>query len=700
MYLIKELHHTASIVSIKGDEKGLLIANNRIEVFYYDTEYKRIYKNELSGTTQEIHAYSKAVASSKNSRLLVPSSGQNKLLIYEYVDTLTQERLHYDGDAEIETACFSKSEKLLAIGDVAGRCSIYTMPHLAPMLLFKPKPDYINTLSFSDDERYLIYSSFNKTTTVFDIKRSKEKYTFSSKAVVESILFLDKKRFMSAQDDGSLSIYDISLQERVFEKNLMPHWPSGMIRLNEQYVLVISRAYDIYFFNIESREIDFSYKMTYKGISQVSIYKNIIYFGFTNGVVQIIDIDYRLDAFEVAIKVENVAEVQRLCEENIFLKAHPSYGTFIFTQFDVSLQEAITMISQNHVQRARELMSVFENESRYVEFETYLKYAAELVEFYNAVQARELSVAFLLAHDFPILEGTQSYAQLEIIWNNTFKRAKALLQEDPISNYKRAENILRPFAKIVEKKNLIGHLFNNVDAFAKSEKAIKEQNVELYFKYISEFDFLKDTDIYNKMLSIGENIMKEMLDYESLQRFDKAVESAMKLKSFPMFKSDIQKMAFRIKIKKEFNQSVMDKRYNEAFIMMDKYDYIEVLPKAIALEAKLQADVLSAAHIGAKPKEILHALNRYIDFESCQNLIRNTLKPFYIQEMYQYASHSQIFWEKVFERFLSIYAAFDELSKFAKLNAKEEILEKAKSLNTKQSINIFPNSILIKKKQS
>ncbi len=698
MKLLNELHHAASIVSIKGDDKGLVIANNRIEVFYYDSEYKRVYKNELSTTTQEIHSYSKATSASRNSRVLFPSTGDHKLLIYTYSDALKQERLYYDGDADIEVSLFSKSEKYLALGDVNGRCSLYTMPHLAPMLLFKPKPDYINTLCFSEGERYLIYSSFNKSTTVFDIKRSKEVYIFTSKAVIEAMLFLDKKRFMTAQDDGSISVYDISTKEKIFEKNLLAHWPSALQRINETYILITSRSTDIYFFNIQTYEIDFTYQLVYKGVSSVNINKSIIFFGFVNGVVQIIDMAYHIDAFEVAIKVDNVAEVQRYCEENIFLKTHPSYSDFIFTQFDVSLQDAINMISQNHIPRARELMSVFMNDKRYVEFETYLKYSAELVEFYNAVQARELSVAFLLAHDFPVLQGTQSYAKLEVIWNNTFKRAKALLQDDPVSNYRKAEGILRPFAKIVEKKGLIGHLFNNVDAFEKSEKAIKEQNVDLYFKYTAEFEFLKDTDIYNKMLLIAENIKSEMLDYESLHRFDKAVESAMKLKAFPMYKSDIQKMAFRIKIKKEFNMTIMEKRYNEAFIMMDRYEYVEVLPKAIALEGKLHSEIAAATHQKAKPKEILIALDKYLEFDSCKELIRNSLKPFYIQEMYEYATHSLIFWEKVFERFMRIYTQVDELNKFIKLNAKDEIYEKVKQLDNSNKLSQLPNSILIKRK--
>ena len=189
---------------------------------------------------------------------------------------------------------------------------------------------------------------------------------------------------------------------------------------------------------------------------------------------------------------------------------------------EVIFQDAIEQLALNRIQVAKQQMEPFEKDERYKEFELFLKYVSELIKFKQAVDERDLSTAYILAHDIPLLKRTNSYANLEIIFNNSFKRAKMLLADDPVGNYRRAEQLLRPFQKIEEKKSIIGHLFNNVDIFLKSEEAIKEQDYERYFKYVRKYDFLENTDIYNKMINIGEEILHEMLDYESFIRYDQS----------------------------------------------------------------------------------------------------------------------------------------------------------------------------------
>jgi hypothetical protein len=697
MHIVKELHLSVPLIAMYSDENGLYIASNEIALYHFDKEYKRLYKREMKNT-KELHKFSKAISYSKNNNILLPDTEENfnKLLKFKEDVGPVQDSILLD--SQIETSCYSANSKVLLIGDISGRCKIYRDNILITTL--KPKPDYINTMAVSDDNRFLFYSAFNMSATIYDLKRSKVHDNFMGDAVIEQALFVDSNTLMLSLQNGAIVLYDCQKKEKIFQKNLISQWPAQLIKLNSEYVFICTRDIQTYFFNVKTQSVDFTYKLPYKGVSAIAKYEDLIYLSYVTGTVQVIDMLHNLDAFEIAIKVSNVAQVNKIATKNPFLKVHPEYKKFLHLSFDEDLQKSIKEIANSQMDIAKRAMDPHKEHARYAEFETFLKFAQEIVNFYQAISDRDLSLAYTLVLNVPILEKTQGYAQLEIIWNAIFKKAKTLLQEDAVINYRKAENLVRPFMKIANKKRLLGHLFNNIDIFSKADDAVKNQEFSKYFSYSKKYEFLEDTDLYKKMLSIGEAICDEMLQFENLVRYDQAIASAVKLKPFYMFTPQVKDMIVRIKIKKSFDQLVISKRYNEAFIMMEKHYFVQSLPKAIRLEAKLQKDIEYAHKECQQPKETLLYLKSYLALESCKELLASSVEQKYIAEMYKFSSHKAIHWAKVFQKFLAIYGETTELKKFAHQSAKEPILDQVIKIYTFVGKNKskLPATILAAKK--
>ena len=77
----------------------------------------------------------------------------------------------------------------------------------------------------------------------------------------------------------------------------------------------------------------FHTKLTYKGVSAVSFHNKLLYVGYVNGIVQVIDTTYKKDAFEIALKVASVSKVMKLVEENVFLKTDLRFNDFISNEY-------------------------------------------------------------------------------------------------------------------------------------------------------------------------------------------------------------------------------------------------------------------------------------------------------------------------------------------------------------------------------
>ncbi|HIC42984.1 MAG TPA: hypothetical protein EYO73_01410 [Sulfurimonas sp.] len=395
----------------------------------------------------------------------------------------------------------------------------------------------------------------------------------------------------------------------------------------------------------------------------------------------------------------NIVEAKALIEKNIFLQSNLKYNAFTVNKFDEDLQISLNKIGQNLNKQAVSHMSKYILDAVYKEFENYLKYSDEIYKFYTFIKENEVSKAYNMIYDLPLLKKTPAFARLEIIWSNIFNRAKKLLQEDPIGLFKHAESLVAPFSKIPEKKFLVGHLFNNVDVFSKADKAVKDQNFEQYFSYVKEFSFLVETSLYLKISKFGENKLEEVLMYENLNRFDKVLETIESLKMFPMLEGELKEILQRVLIKKEFDTSIMQRQYAKAFEMIDEYEFVQSLPKALGLEAKFQKDIENAQGDKITPKMVLEKLKKYSSFAACKERIASVLKYAYINEMYAYSQHDIIYWEKVFHRFLSIYGEDNSLKKFAKISGRQvtytKALDKINFIGIKKS-KLLP-TLLVKK---
>ena len=258
MRLLHEFHLAAPIVAITVDKSAITIATNQIRLCRFNHEFETLYKSDIEGS-KVIHQYSNAIGLSKTDQCIVPMEDEKHIKTYYYDDTLQRSDFQYSSDVEIECACFSHNAKFLAIGDIKGRLVFYRTETFSLIYMLNPQSDYINSIRFSKDDKYVAYCAFNKSLSLYDFKRAKKLFSVQLKAVVQDTLFIDNNRLLAILEDGGVVVYDIKNEERLVEINVAASWASKIIQLNERYVVIFTRSDLIYFFDCENLSESVSY---------------------------------------------------------------------------------------------------------------------------------------------------------------------------------------------------------------------------------------------------------------------------------------------------------------------------------------------------------------------------------------------------------------------------------------------------------
>ena len=109
--------------------------------------------------------------------------------------------------------------------------------------------------------------------------------------------------------------------------------------------------------------------------------------------------------------------------------------------------------------------------SKKEEFDYYLRQKASVAQFMDLIEEKNYTEAYHLAKQYPHLKDTMAYAQLEKLWEKSFELAKKLLAQDAQLNIQKVKELLKPFANVQAKKEVISTLLiflNSSNSFLNS----------------------------------------------------------------------------------------------------------------------------------------------------------------------------------------------------------------------------------------
>jgi len=205
----------------------------------------------------------------------------------------------------------------------------------------------------------------------------------------------------------------------------------------------------------------------------------------------------------------------------------------------------------------------------------------KLVDLQNALQKKNLALAFEMVNDDPKLQQTKEYKKIEILYETLYQKAMQALID---SNQKELNNIVALLSKVDNKAKDIDLLYQAYEHFPRFKTFYLEKKYALAYNLSEKFPALKYTLQYKKM----EESFKETFTFAQKQILIGRQDIAQDLlSSYMSVLSKRPVINLLLKQNKEFIQflkALQKKDYSTLNLLSSKYKVFQEIPTFTALK--------------------------------------------------------------------------------------------------------------------
>ena len=551
---LKSLKLPGSILRIEiVDNKIYILDNKFILLIYCNDTFILLEKYFLLDSQDDKHIYENTLAISQNLHfyhsLTNSTFGSIFTLNGEEVTQSLEIELHH---RNISYAKFSNDSKVLLIGGEDGRTCFYDLNTQRSCFSFDARSDFISSACFSHSDKLVCVGAYDKAIKIHDISQHKVLAEAKVSDTPEDILFFDNDTgIIGITRDRRIFSYKFFEEDLKYANMLFGEWPTSIVKIGFNHVLVGTKGDILYIFNMSTLTLVRRFQVDNFGVKTLQVFKDILYIGYSNGELKIIDTNYLYGEFKTSLKLNKFAKATSLLKDNIFLitkKITKKYDAI----WDQVLDMAKDVLSINELEKAQRIVKPFLWDKRKKdEFMALQINIGDIKHFESLVEQNSHVIAFKFADEKEHLKSNSNYETIETDFNKKFQVAKNLFSKDTMEDIQSAKNIITPYLKIESKKALINNLMSNYKIFARSTTLIKARNFKVYFRLVENNEFLKDESLYSKIVEIGNQTYSKLLKMEQVGDYDKAAQIANYLADFIPFNEQTAQVNEIIESKKD-----------------------------------------------------------------------------------------------------------------------------------------------------
>lgn len=508
-----------------------------------------------------------------------------------------------DQKAEVISFCGNKGEYFFT-GGTDGRIHMYSTQSGKILMTLKPKPEYISSITLNNDGSLLAYCAFDKSLTILNLRYHKEELnTYFTDVIEHSFFFNKSKSFYAIGRDGNSYICNLKTKE-ISKKALFPSWPNCcVIDSSERFAIVGGRSQIIYIVKLSDNSLVSSFKLDQIGISSLHVKDNILFIGFENGWMYMVDMYAYIDDFSQALTIKDFKNAKKYLNKNIFLTIHPLSEIFE-EAWEEMIKEIINLFSTGNAASAMEAAEPFlsdENHKR--EFASLVQKQKEFENFSLLVQKKEFFNAYGMLEKSPYLSKTDSARKLELYFSRSFFEAKKIISSNPLRNLAKAQELLKPFSLVSVKKDIINSLFKNYEIYLKADSFIKEKQFKEYFILTQKYNFLTTEDMYKKVCSLAESSILKIKSMIENGKYDEALHGIKQIIIFLPYKEELTNIFKELQLKKKLLTLINDDNIQLVYEFIATYPALESIQEFVEYDEKFD-EVLTKAMVSVANGDI------------------------------------------------------------------------------------------------
>ena len=666
--LIKEIQIRGSALDIKEVGRYFYILDNTYNLYYLDKSTFEIKKNmSISSTFEPLHKFSHANAISSTGLINIAVAKKSSTIVLSTLNGLKKEKgLDYHRK-DIECSAFSNNGKFLATGGEDGKVFIFNTEYMKMIIGLPNRADYISSLRFSDDDRYLIINCYDRSSFIYNLETAKfDNMVTGLPNVVERAQFFDNNtKVHYICRNGRSVIYDMKKDMILSNTKLFEEWPTtSVLTQDKKYVIVGTRGNALYAVDLSNNELVFKLNMHAIGITSFVLTNEYLVIGFSDGKVFVVDYKAGLGELEIHLKNRDYVKAKAMFDTNNFLNLH-KYRDDFYAAWPEVLKIAIKMISKRKIVEAVEFVEPFTSDAkRAEEFEFYTTQIDDISALEELIKEKKYIQAMILADDKPFLKKLASYTTLEHFWNLVYDRVRAMVIEDAEYNKQKINDLLKQFLNVPSKQELASSLIKNYEKILEANEAAKEKRVADFYKIAEKFDFIKDTDAYNRIGSIGQMVYSQVMTFEQTGQYEKALEYLERLKEYAPFRDQAKQISNEIKGKLQFSEAVKSGDFKKAYSLINRYPNVRYLDEYNTLieDFDKKIELATKESIKGNAKAALELLSEYLSNAYTVDKAATVIKLAYLHEIENGVTiqHS-VNWAKTIDLFINLFGVDSEL---------------------------------------
>ncbi len=610
-------------------------------------------------------------------------------------------------DEEVETTIYSDDGLLFASGGADGRVIIYNpADHYKIVAIQEKRPDYICSLAFSPDNRFLLSASFDKEIVIYDIQRNVVQCHFKLSDVAERAVFFEFDKIFITTRGGKSIIYDIFTNQITSQKNHFASWPVSLELSSDHKTAIIgTKNENIYLVDIPTNTLLIATKLEdVTGVTSLKLHNGVLIICHSDGKIDFIEYDRDINKLKISIRSKNYDHAAKLLNGNCFLAANPEFVSFFDEGWKTTLPTITRLIAVQKLEEASSLAEPFLNtEKRILEFEFYMSKNREVELFTGFVTANDIPSAYAMAEKNQFLKKLASYELLEENWRKTFNHCRRLLEEDANLYLKKVTEILKAYEQVEEKKKLSYSLMTNSKKFTDAAECVKRGDFVCYFDLVEKNQFLKETEVYQKTMTLAQSILDKVQELEAEGRLEEAMDRIKVLKNFKPFAITVTIKEANLSESYSFYKAVKaaptsEEALRRAYDMALQNPNFQSLPIFSELTQEFRALYSEAMKLAyeAKIEEILYIFGKYMKVDFYRQKIKELFKQAFIRELELSLESKKSKIEHGIRRYMDIFALEPQIEKFASKNGYSSVLESIKNRpSVAYTVFEYPKSIFL-----
>lgn len=448
-------------------------------------------------------------------------------------------------------------------------------------LYVRPKNNFVSALAF--EGKQLATSGYGGSIVVTDYQsQTKSKRFHPGTMKIHALLFY-KNTLIAGNQEGNLLKIDRHGKHPA-QRLLLPHGPiTQFFRVgSDPYALVFFEQHFASLVNLETMkivqdryiELDETITFACKGG------EDHLYLGTLSGKLHRYDL-IPLSRLESLIDSRSYAEAYRLCDQEPLLQNSAPHRMLesIFTD---TMQEAQHALENGRTEQAAALLEPFQN-AKSKEISMMMGAFSYLKRLTYLYENQKFSPFYGLAEQYPQLQSTALFIQVEKLWAERFSKAQKFML---LGKAKEAQAAVELFAAVNSKRPLIQLLLHHIDVLKTYSKALHEHDYPQLTRLTQRYPVLRKLSSYVQLNELAGEHSSAIIEALNNQAFDDAGALLNKLGGMVQYEDEYARLKTFSALASNLDHAIINSHWRSAYQLIDTHPELMVLSWAQELETQ------------------------------------------------------------------------------------------------------------------